>query len=378
MILPCSTLALCLVAQQVASVPEDSLLQAVHDAFVSNAAAFPFGHIEFTYIQGSASDSEAARRGDFDPRYTATGLYVFDRERSRYERVFPEEEMRQSNTYIGSDIISILDSFRMATDGERTLYDSMVAKAGPGLARGITLSPGRRDFDRDFRFPISLGQPDHTSMENLGKFLRDAFRGEPDTRIAEVESDFIHEDRRVIRIVIEMEFGDFECLVDLERGAVPLRIVGRTEATDTSGESRTIINFDDLRLIPNRGWLPFKQSWWRSRDGGGGQIAVRAASFDTPPATSAFGIDFPKPTAIIDNAKGLRYPPKEVWNLSSLPSPGSPGVEKVEYASIPLDALPKLPGERTAGSRYSLLILGLIALAATIALFVWTRRRSHA
>jgi hypothetical protein len=373
---PTLLLALGVFTQQGGGEPQESLLRAVHDAYVANQAAFPFGRVAFTYVQGSARNAAAARAGDFSPRYEAQGLYVFNEKLARHDRLFSEEDMRQTSTYIGNDIVSVLDSFRVETDGERTLYDSPYASA-KSVSRATKLAAGRREFDGGFQFPISLGQPDHMGTENLGRHLRAALRGEPDARIADVKQNVTFEDRRTVKITIRLRYGDLEYWIDLDRGAVPLKIVARIDASENAPESEMVYHFDDVRQIPGRGWLPFRESWWGSRENKAGQILITEASFDRPPEASAFDVDFPEPITLVDEAKSVRYPARRAWNLASLPSPGGRGVEKVEFATIPLDALPKLEGERTAGSRYQLLILGLTTLAATVALLVWFQRRGR-
>lgn len=366
-----------LVALEDSKAPQGDLFRAIHDAFVSNQAAFPFGQVKFTFIQGTAKNEVAARDGNFEPGYGASGIYVFAQRRARYERVFSEEDMRKSNQYMNNSILSILDSFRMATNDEITLYDSISATARSGLARGLRLAPGRAIFDRDFRFPLSLGQPNVSARENLGKFLRNALETNSGTRVSKIESDLVFEDHPVVKIAFTLKYGSSEYWIDLERGAVPLKVVERAAATGTSRELRTVTHFDDLRLVPNRGWLPFKESWWHSRDSTGGQIVIQEASFDRPPKSAAFNIEFPQPISIVNEAKGVRYPPRSVWNITSLPSSGSRGVEKVEYASVPEAEIPKLLGERVSWAKYQLLVLGIVTLTLTIVLISWIRRRRN-
>lgn len=214
-------------------------------------------------------------------------------------------------------------------------------------------------------------------MENLGVFLRAVLQNDADAPIAEVERSTVYENQEVVKILLKYKSGHLIILVDLAHGAVPLKIVGQTAATATSPGHQSVFLFDDVRYIPNCGWLPFKESWWHGHSNTGGQIIIKDAKWDVPPDASAFDIVFASPTSIVDDEKGLRYPPKRVWNVSRLPSRGTRGVEKVVRTTIPGDALPKLPGEIDHEPRYYLAFLGVVALISSIALLVWFRRRNH-
>ena len=297
--------------------------------------------------------------------------------KGRGTSVFPEEEMRQSSKYVGNVVTSILDTFRMATNGEKTLYDSVTAMARSGISRGLKLSPGRIAFDRNFRFPISLGQPDHVSVENLGKRLLDGVQAKPDTRITKAETDLAYEKRQVVKITL--------------RRSTEIENAGSTWS-EGPFRSRSSI------ACRRRTEVPSRRSWFiwmicglfpiaagcRSRNHGGRAVTtgqVRSSSW-TRPSTSLRNrppseSSFPSRCRSWTKRSGLRYPANRIWNITSLPQPHSRGVEKVEFATIPESELPKLPGEREAEPRYELLVLGVMLLGLAIALIVWARRRGH-
>lgn len=365
--------------QQAGGEAQDALLRALHGAFASNTASFPFGRITFRHVQGSAPSAEAARRGEFDPRYVADGLYCFDSKTARFERLFSEEQMRNSNIYTDNTVTSILSSFRALTDGELTLEDSISAKRKAGTSRSISLTPGTSAFESVFRFPLSLGRAEHPGLENFGKYLEDSLRGDGESRIAAVERDVAYEDRKVVKVTFAWRNGTGEYWIDAERGAVPLRIVDRISREDLRPTGYdTEYLFDDVRHVPGRGWLPFKQSWWSSFDDRGGQIVLTDASFDSTPAASDLALTFPEPVGLINEAKSLRYPKRKTWDLSKLPSDHSSAVEKVRMATIPMSEVPQMPGEREGpGSRYDLLLAGFSLLALTGVLIAWGRGRFH-
>ena len=372
-------LVLCLLAQNAKASQGDALLSAIEDAFVSNQAAFPFGQVSFTYTRGSARDGDAVRRGELNPAYTAKCFYTYNGVSARYDRIFPDDAMRLANKKIGSDIISIIDTCRMATNGEVTLYDS-VTVADSMEARGTRLTPGPRDFDRDFQFPLSLGRPDHGSLDNLGRHLLEAIKGKSgsQTGVKGVDQHVEYEGRRLVKLTLTSATSENEYWIDMERGAVPLKIVSSETAPPQRAGYRTEYHLDDLRLVAGRGWLPFRESWWYSDDSRAYQVVIGEAHFDDPPRVEAFALDFPRAISLVDDSKGVRYPPSRTWNVLRLPGPHAHGVQKVERASIPQSELPRLPGEMPSQGCYDYLLYGAVALVLAVGLILWRRRNARA
>ncbi len=244
-------------------------------------------------------------------------------------------------------------------------------------ARGTKLVPGRREFERDFKFPLSLGQPDCRRLDNLGRRLLDAIDGGTDMQISVVDASLDFENHKVAKITLASSTEEIDYWIDLERGAIPLKIVERVAPQANASGYQAIYYLDDIRLIPGRGWLPYRESWWYSYNRQGGQILVREADFDKPPEDSAFALEFAEATSLVDSAKGLRYPARRSWNILHLPRGNAPGVEKVEYASIAADRVPLQPGELPAPPRYHPLIYGAIGLTLAVILLIWRWRSRH-
>ncbi len=375
--LPMSWLAACLIAQPVTDDGKRAtLLRAVHDAFVANQASFAFGQVEFTYTRAKATGDAAARRGEFEPKYSAKGVYVFNGVSGRFEVVFPDEVMRSANTKIGTDIVTIIETARVATNGESTLWETVVVAEG-SKTHGVRLEPGTRDFERKFIFPISLGRPSGPRADNAGLKLDEAIKLTGELRCRSIETDVEYEGRKVARIILESSENEYEYLFDLDRGALPLKIVDRRKAVGNDRSSQVVIHQDDVRQVPGRGWLPYKQTFWYSEDNRCSQIQIETAHFEKPPNQDAFAMELSEETTIVDEGKSLRYPSRRVWNILKLPSPRSSGVEKAEVASISDDQVPKMPGELPVRTDYTWIIVGLIAVGVGLALVLWRRRRIH-
>lgn len=346
-------------------------IQALHDAFVSNGASIPFGHIEFRFVTGTSRTAARARRVEFDTQYEARGAYVFAGEKARYEILYNDADKAATTQVIGPERRVMLESFRITADEHNTLYDDSEQQSRTAL-----LSPGKARFHRDFQFPLSLGQPEPQRIENLGWYLRAALNNDPKVRISQVE-DAEYEARPVTRVVFELEDETITYWVDTQRGAVPLRILDQYREP---GESHVSIEnefvFDDIRKIPGRGWLPFVQTSWFQRGGNAKRIELRETDFSRESTTADFDLHFPKPTALIDAARKIRYDKQTTWNLSNLPSSVSPRAQKIEYSALPSDLTPRMAGERKSGREYRLLIVGVAALLIAMALVVLNRRRS--
>lgn len=362
-----------LIGQQIAKSDERAVVTAAHDAFVSNRASFDCGEIEFTYIQGNAKNEQAARDGGFEPSYSATGRFVFAGGLARYERIFSEEDIKRTSTRIGNDRVVVLESFRAATNGAWSIYDTPHEPSGV-----INLSAGTREFDRDFKFPLSLGRVDAVSVENLAQVLMDGLRGTNHTQVYQVVLGVDYEHAKTLKLSLTLMNGSGDYWIDMARGAVPLKIVDRVAPTKTMRGYHSAYYFDDLRHIPGHGWLPFRESWWHDLTSQGGRIEITRASFGARPKRGSFGLEFPKAIPLYSEAQGMRFAPRKVWDVSDLPSDHSLGAEKVQYASLPASDVPKLPGEREPQSSSMLIILGVVALVLSAGLLVWARRNRDA
>lgn len=355
----------------------DAFARVVQNAFVTNQKAFPFGRASFTYTLAKSATAAAARRGEFAPKYTARGAYVFNGSAARYQLVFSDEDMRAANRKIDDNRVeSIIRNIRIATNGENTLYESVTIAEGVH-AVGVRLEPGIRDFDRDYYFPLSLGRPSGLRPDNAGARLGDALTEGRGPQVKSVERDVDYEAQRVVKVVLDSRTDEYEYLFDLGRGTVPLKINYRIKAVDGQRSSEFVYYCDDVRFIRGRGWLPFKQTWWDGGDNRCYQVLIDEVDFEKPPDEKSFAIEFAEPTSLVDRAKGVRYPGQRVWNILHLPTARSRGVEKVEFAAVADDQVPTLPGERPTSPDYGWLLWGLAATVAVVGAIFWRRRRGR-
>lgn len=351
----------------------DELPRAILDAFTANQAAFRAGEVKFRFTRGTASSSAAARAGKFNPGYGAEGRFAFKGELAYHERLFAEADVLSTSKYVGNgQTMVLLSSFRSATDGKRTLMDWIGAKSGKKASHALRLDPGSDRFDADFQFPIALARPD-CDWGSPRISLRAAFRGRPGVRIASVDREADFEGRGVVRIAVEYDEGAAEYWIDLERGAIPLKIVRRNIPGGDRPESATTLFHDDVRHVEGAGWLPFEQSWRSDRDGWGGRTVIEEARFSEPPA-SAFTMEFAEPIGLVDQSRGLTFAKRTSWDVSKLPSPGSRGVGKLPPASFGPEYEAVLPGERESGRGRGLWLIGALTLAAA-GLWIWARSR---
>lgn len=357
------------------TVGDRALLNAVHDAFLANQAAFDHGEVEFNYVQGTSRNVEDARGGDFQTHYEGKGLYAFDGTNFRYDIIFSDEDMRNTSIYIdASSRINYLDSYRMVANESYTLLHKIDAARRGGTTKTIKLYPGGGAFDRDFQFPLAVGRPNCVQY-NLAAQLRKAFDGDPGYAIENIDANAEIEGKMML-ITLRYTYGLCDFWIDIERGAVPIRIVERSEGGVLGSDIRSVAQFDDIRLVPDRGWLPFRLSWWYASDNVAGQLAITSANFDERPGRESFTLVFDEPVSIVDDSKEVRYLPRQSWNINDFHSGSSREVEKVQFVA-PGEPLPELPGERTSRFINWTLVLGLLGFVITVALAVFSRKLNN-
>lgn len=353
------------------------LTQAIHDAYVANQSSFDMGVFKFEYAKGKSSNVADARRGDFDPKYSLVGSYAFQADEARLDSVFPESVMRETTRFIGTDTVqSSLVSYRVATNGEVSVSEMFtVNRSRPGMTGSLKMLAGKSHFLEFFEFPLSLGQPDGIQSDNLGPRLREVLKGNPEYRILELDPNADLEGRGVIKLSVASPVGREDYWVDLERGAVPLKVEFHYRDGEVLRLGSVMFN-DELTQIPDRGWLPYRRSWHSDLSDDAIQYAIVKANFDKPPTRAELGVDFGEPVALRNESTHMSYSPRKFWDLSALPSPGSSEVTKVQPPSVSMDQVPKLPGQRSSPRNLRLMGLGVLGLLAVIGLRVWMKRRN--
>lgn len=365
------------VAQTGPASPNQSLVQAIHDAYSANQSSFEHGEITFEFIKGEAKGDDDVRAGNLKSAKSLLGFYAFNTatEEARLDSVFPEKTMRQNSRMIGSDTIqSTLTSFRVITNGEVSVSEILdVHPNRPGFLRSMMMLDGKDFFLQFFDLPLSLGQPAGQQADNLSFRLRHVLDGNPDYSVAEMTENESFEGRPVVKLVIDSPLGRYVYLVDMERGAIPLM----TEFQRLDGNKLRLASLtfnDDLVNVTGHGWLPFHRSWRHVTSGDSGYQRIIETKFNRPPDRKALGLEFDEPVGLINQSKSLSYKPRKFWDLATLPAAGSPAVTKSPpSSSIPMDQVPQLPGEQRQSPNYLLMALGLIAVVAAIIGGFWLR-----
>jgi len=139
--------------------PPDATTEAIRTAYAANRAALSYGTVRFEVLSGHAKDLESARRGDFARKWTATGLYVFDGPRARYEVVYPIADLVSARTKTGPKAWSTpLVSERFLTDGRLSLIDKIGVDPDDRNYFHTTQSVLRIFGGSDFLPPLPVGE----------------------------------------------------------------------------------------------------------------------------------------------------------------------------------------------------------------------------
>ena len=252
-----------------------------------------------------------------------------------------------------------------------TLLDSIdVSKKADSLDHQAQIIPGSETFQRELICPLNVGSPTPGSYD-LGDILQRARTPSEGLTLAVVEGTE-YEGRDVMHLAITSGAARRDYWVDLERGAVPLRI-----ESSEGGTVERLVVYEDLRQVGGRGWLPHRQTIYFSESGLTKQLTVSKSNFDSPVDHSAFRMEFPEPMAIINTAVMTRYAPQKVWDLSNLPSPSSPKSRRI-VLSEPGPPAATMAGERSPWPVWAMpvILLGAVALGGVG--WSYYRRRGYA
>jgi hypothetical protein len=320
MIGPC--LALLLVAQPPGDHTE--LLKAIAKAEAANRAALTHVVSRFEYVSARVDDEENALAGKLRSKFTAEGTYVFDGPRARYERVFPAQELAAATVRESPNVtVSTISNARALTDGKETFW------AGDGLPQ---INPGSDQFYSHKLFPLSLGSPDTGTY--FSRILERSLAKDPAFLLSAIDEDARLDGRKVVHLTFEHPKSTIEFWVDRERGAIPVRIVARHKEPAVV----TIERNDDLRLVNNKAWIPYRWTWMMSgrNDDSIKQLTVLEADFTTRPTEDDLTLTFAFPAQVLDVVRFLKYPARTKWNLSRLPKRGDAGVVVMQRAPVDL------------------------------------------
>jgi hypothetical protein len=356
--------------------PASEMAGAVQTAYESNRASIPFGTVRATVAVGQAADLKAAMEGRWKYRAVADCRYVFDGPKGYFELIHTLEDMVRYRS-VDSKVsqTSLLYSTKVLTDGRVTMYDN-IAPDIPGnkLMYTSQITQGTEVFFRAMDFmPINLGDP--SPRFGLGTEIGRTLHRTPDYALESVEENATDLGRSLVRLTLKVRETTNDYWVDLEHGALPVQ--EKVRLGDGLGE--ILIVSEDVRGVANRAWLPFRRRTFivQPRTTSVRDFAIQEADFNARPHESAFRLELPEPSAMVDQVRNATYAPQKVWDLSKLPTPGSRSYKRwgpvVHFPTV----APEMPGE-IYPNRWvvPLMVLGCLLLLASIAVLI--QRRRHA
>ena len=337
-------------------------------SYQANKEMFRFGRFRFELTTASADSNESALAGRFARAYTAQGLYIFDGKNSRYELNYALEDVAKTTHKISENQSrQSLIPIRMLCDGEATLVDRQSANdLGSAFVSKAMIRPGTLPFSSSFNFPLELGQ-DSIDTSDLKGVLKPLIEGKCSVKEIDFHSRF--GDSEVCKIVLDFGTGERTYWVDVNRGAIPLRI----EDSQKSKVTHITIH-ENLQFVAAQGWLPLTERYVMQNGKIARQICITEVDVRKKPDLSAFRLDFPAPIKMYDDARKLRYSPQKAWSLLHLPSRNSSDTKPLVPKSFV--APPEMPREVKPGSALSISFFTIaVVLVAIVSVRIFVRRR---
>jgi hypothetical protein len=231
-----------------------------------------------------------------------------------------------------------MSAFRMLTDGKVMLLDHLRAdETATVLVHKSTIVPEAAHFYRKFDFPLFIGDRsvrDYDLFSDLTRLLA----GEASLDDLDMNSRL--NGQKVCKLRFTYKHGTRTYWIDLDRGAVPLRILNQANLNKLEV---TTIN-ENIEFLPHAGWLPRRKKHIIGPGSIADWIVLTDIDITTKPAPAVFQLDFPEPIAVVNQANRLAYSPRKTWSLLSLPGPNSAGTKRVSMLPPPIST-DELPGE---------------------------------
>ena len=329
------------------------ILRAIRTAYMANRTALAYGEIRFEVVTRRSNGDMPAGTASAD--VVGQGFYAFDGAYSRYELTYPPETMRKNQVINANEVTSFVDSQRMLTDGQVTLWDRITPGTNADDAmHTVQINPGTEIFYKYTQMIIEVGEPDSCK----GKFLR-LIDGALNENKYTLKKLTFSDHGRTNEASMEFDSPKLHavCLIDLDHGAIPRRI-----SIKTSDGLESVEEYQEIRQVADKAWLPNK--WTLNAPGGFLRVfKITGSEFVRKPKPAAFQLDFTQAIPLINAAKGLKYAPRKSWDLHQLPPPSSPDSIKLQLER------PGMPVPIAAGApdaRYRWWITPLVISAVTI------------
>jgi len=328
------------------------------------------GEISFERSQGIAKDEESAMKGEWTNRVTGKGLYVFRDKMIRYDMLYDAADIDSHSQKTDSrSITSTLNSFRLLSNGNVTLFDMKLGNIGANVHGTAQIHEGVDQAKKNISMPFDLGLYEEKEWR-LGPLLTRSIRGDANTQIVERIFDENINGIKTCHIVFNFSSIKIHYWIDLATGALPIRY----REIAQNGRITLAINWEDVRKIGPNTWFPYRETTFLSGRTAR-QTLITGANFGSSPNPALFQLEFPNPISIINESEKVRYAPQRVWNLSKLPNRNSP---QAVHLNIVTSAQKSPPVPARSGNFTVLTIaLGTVFLILGIGISLWRFRRAH-
>ena len=357
------------------------LAETIRLSFDANLAASDFGAIHFERIEGFATSSDAARRGEFADPAVGEGFYAFNDRWGTYRCIFPVSDVASRRVQLSKNswVSRLSGSKRAITNGKISLFDSIgLGEDGKREIHTAQIEPGVSTYSSS----VGLLFAPHLPVlldGSLSDLLKKALTQGPDWSLDSIEDKMQLDGVETLLMTLRSHPTGRDLTVkrywvDPTMGAIPRKV------ETVAGEGSTSVKFDvfndDIRLVGGKLWLPHRMTMYSRRDGYTYHFKILSTDFAQRPKPSEFVLEFPQPRKIVNAATMVTYAPRKVWDLSDLPASGSKDAEPIvlQQPSVLPPAMPEVRPQRSAWP-VILMVVGALAILIAAAL-IWRRRRA--
>ena len=347
-------------------------LNAIRILYEANRTAAKTGDFEFLYSIGS-SDAIPAAVQNWNTRYTAKCSLAFQGGRLIYARMFSDDDVLKARNKTGHNSYSTLvQNVETVSDGTKTLIVNKDLNNDGVVYHSSYTTLGVEPFFANLLFPLSVGNPNPLAHD-LGRDLRLAL--EDQSKFAIHIKNELMDQVATIRIDLETEKSLRTYWIDMEHGAVPLKI--RDESKSNVGHFLEIIN-SELKLVAGISWFPHRMLVSGSNRKVQ-EVVVTRSRLNDPLPPGRFVLKTASPTAVTEAVPGgvVRYSPRQNWNLASLPSNhNSREATLFPVAQVPPVAEPVMEGPRSGHLNRIVSVTLALVMAVVMAIVISRIKRA--
>jgi len=351
---------------------ERQILLSIRDAYLTNRNSIERGWGRFELRTGSAKNPRDAIDKKWKPSIKANVYWVFEGRTCRFDIIYDPDDVKRSvperpkNARGPVPITGMLKSTRAVTDRSKTIIDLFRVNG----SHQVEIEHGTAKWESGFA-PLGLGLPDNDGSMSLAEDIDRGLSG--NEYITRFKGEEQYEDRTVAVVLLERTDGggSKRYLVDLERGAVPLR------ATEMKADGSPYLDmfYLDLREYGTDHWLPHRyvnvQLFGRTpavKEQEATEIHV-----NEPLPDDALRLRFDDKTWIVDTTRSVRFEvgPKVMIGLDPLPLV-PPGANQLVSGTAALPLTPYTPPAKS----YSWLVW-TVCLSVSVAIGLLLARKVY-